>query len=792
MKTPTYLMILLSLAAGTASISNAAIAGDDLFIPKAVKKSTFDIKRSSNFAQKTKVFGESSEIAEMEDDLELNPRAINAADLSLVLPNGTRIEAKRVNRYGTSSGSTVWIGKHSNVQNSQASLGDEETILVVRNGQVTGTLRHAGKTYQIRADGSGKHMLAELAMAQFKDHDEASYAKVPSMKPSIFKSAPMLPNAPKVREFAEFDRGVKTPLDSTSNTSSNTTATQLRFAPAPGDIPVIRMLINYTAAAKTAAGDIDALIDLSVAETNQGYVNSGINARVEIAHKAQVTYTESNLDTDRARYTAKTDGYMDEIHTQRNTYAADVGMLFLNYGSSVGCGVASAIGAVESDAFAVVKYSCATGNFSFGHELGHLYGARHDVATDGTTTPFAYGHGYREPTNKWRTVMAYPITGINMPRLNYWSNPNVNYTDGLVMGTVATANNARVLNERAAVLAAFRGAPVDVNAAPVVNAGVDKTVRIPNAVTLTGSATDDGKPTGSSLTYAWTKVSGPGTVTVANAAAASTTASFSAAGVYVLRLTASDSLLSASDDVTVTATANVAPVANFTSTANAFVVQFTDASTDSDGSIASRAWNFGDGTSSTVTSPSKTYAAAGTYTVTLTVTDNEGLTNTKSATVTVSNVVGTNTILQQNTSGGARATITTTAAQSFKNGTTGTYKVASVSFYVSRDTTVPSQPLAISIGTSRNGGTVAGTAGSLAAATVTNTTAGTSYQKITLTFPTPVTLNAGTTYYLNFSTTATNARYYTDVSATSTYANGNFFLGTTSYTRDMRFEIIGQ
>lgn len=791
MKTPTYLMILLSLAAGATSIATTAIAGDDLFIPKAVKKSATEIKKSPNFAQRSKVFGENSEIAEMEDDLELNPRAVNASDLSVLLPNGTRIEAKRVNRYSTSSGSTVWIGKHSNVQNSQASLGDEETILVVRKGKVTGTLRHAGMTYQIRADGSGKHMVAQLAMTQFKDHDEASYANVPSMKPTIFNTAPRSQATSKVREIAEFDRGVKTDLSTTTSASSRL-APAAAPAAAPGDIPVIRMLINYTSAAKTAAGDIDALIDLSIAETNQGYVNSGINARVEMAHKAQVSYTESSLDTDRSRYTAKADGYMDEIHTQRDTYAADVGMLFLNYGSSVGCGVASAIGAVESNAFAVVKYSCATGNFSFGHELGHLYGARHDLATDGSTAPFAYGHGYREPNNKWRTVMAYPISGVNMPRLNYWSNPNVNYTDGLVMGTTATANNARVLNERAAVLAAFRGAPVDVNAAPVVNAGVDKTVRIPNSVALAGSATDDGKPTGSTLTYAWTKVSGPGTVTVANASAASTTATFSTAGVYVLRLTASDSLLSASDDVTVTATANVAPIANFTSTANALAVQFTDASSDSDGSIASRAWSFGDGTSSTATSPNKTYAAAGTYTVSLTVTDNEGLTQTKSATVTVSNVVVVNTILQQNTSGGARATITTTAAQSFKHGTTGTYKVAAVSFYVSRGTTAPNQPLAIAIGTSRNGGTVAGATGSLAAATVTNTTAGTSYQKITVTFPTPVTLNAGTTYYLNFSTTATNARYYTDVSATSTYANGNFFLGTTSYTRDMRFEIVGQ
>ena len=73
------------------------------------------------------------------------------------------------------------------------------------------------------------------------------------------------------------------------------------------------------------------------------------------------------------------------------------------------------------------------------------------------------------------------------------------------------------------------------------------------------------------------------------------------------------------------------PVANFSSSVSGLTVAFTDSSTDSDGSIASRSWNFGDGTTSTATNPSKTYAAAGTYTVTLTVTDNGGATNTKTS-----------------------------------------------------------------------------------------------------------------------------------------------------------------
>lgn len=80
---------------------------------------------------------------------------------------------------------------------------------------------------------------------------------------------------------------------------------------------------------------------------------------------------------------------------------------------------------------------------------------------------------------------------------------------------------------------------------------------------------------------------------------------------------------------------NQPPVAGFTSSVNSLTATFTDTSTDSDGTIASRSWDFGDGTGSTTTNPSHTYATAGTYTVKLTVTDNNGASNTRSASVTV-------------------------------------------------------------------------------------------------------------------------------------------------------------
>ncbi len=82
------------------------------------------------------------------------------------------------------------------------------------------------------------------------------------------------------------------------------------------------------------------------------------------------------------------------------------------------------------------------------------------------------------------------------------------------------------------------------NQPPVVTVPGNQTIQLPNNIAiLNGTVTDDGLPIGGTLTIAWSKVSGPGTVTFANAGVAATTASFSTAGTYVLQLTANDSQL---------------------------------------------------------------------------------------------------------------------------------------------------------------------------------------------------------------------------------------------------------
>jgi uncharacterized repeat protein (TIGR03806 family) len=115
------------------------------------------------------------------------------------------------------------------------------------------------------------------------------------------------------------------------------------------------------------------------------------------------------------------------------------------------------------------------------------------------------------------------------------------------------ATNVRNLQAEA-LLSDYIASLSPANTPPAVDAGPDQAVVFPSSVSLSASASDDGQPNGT-LTYAWTKLSGPGTATFSTANAAATQVDFSAAGVYVLRCTVSDSALTASDDVQVTATA---------------------------------------------------------------------------------------------------------------------------------------------------------------------------------------------------------------------------------------------
>ncbi|MCW9016381.1 MAG: PKD domain-containing protein, partial [Kangiellaceae bacterium] len=110
-------------------------------------------------------------------------------------------------------------------------------------------------------------------------------------------------------------------------------------------------------------------------------------------------------------------------------------------------------------------------------------------------------------------------------------------------------------------------------------------------------------------------------------------------------------LLSDNDGILIKELTSNPPSAAFAFAVDELSVNFSNQSTDSDGAIVSYEWQFGDGQTSSLENPSHTYDSAGTYTVSLMVTDNDGQTGSISKNVTVtqdSNVPAANFTFSQN------------------------------------------------------------------------------------------------------------------------------------------------
>ena len=152
------------------------------------------------------------------------------------------------------------------------------------------------------------------------------------------------------------------------------------------------------------------------------------------------------------------------------------------------------------------------------------------------------------------------------------------------------------------------------------------------AVQVDGSGSSDAD--GSVASYAWDFGDG------ATASGATASHTYATAGTYLVSLTVTDdagATGSTAHQVSVTApTVNQPPVAAFTAATTDLAVQVDGSgSSDADGSVASYAWGFGDGATASGATAAHTFATAGTYTVSLTVTDGGGATGVTTQSVTV-------------------------------------------------------------------------------------------------------------------------------------------------------------
>ena len=230
------------------------------------------------------------------------------------------------------------------------------------------------------------------------------------------------------------------------------------------DSITIDLMIVYTDAAATWSanesgfGDIDGVIAQAMNLSQNALDNSKTGIRLRLVHAHNTSYNEITDGEETTaqvlgRLSQKSDGHMEEVHTLRTQYGADLVSLFANTIDLGGRG--HLLAEVEGNtalAFSIAHIKVAATGLTLIHEIGHNMGSHHSITQNLNAAPktgalFHYSTGYQDFNERFHTVMAYsdgPMMGVP-----FFSSPNL-FFSGRPTGTdnaLAPANNARSMKE---------------------------------------------------------------------------------------------------------------------------------------------------------------------------------------------------------------------------------------------------------------------------------------------------------------------------------------------------------
>ena len=340
---------------------------------------------------------------------------IDQGSLKLNIIPGMDVTAVRNRVSSDGTGSYRWSGTLSAKQSSVAGadvLSPQKTgtaTLTISEGEIIGRISVGRDVYTITPLENGYHAITRV-----------DQSKLPPEHPSSYLPA----------------TGVLAPISLLPSASSP-------MGDAPSNLVHVAVAISKSVAdtlVVSPARYASSLVDT----VNSAFENSGVDGRLAFSGARVFDYSEVSFDTDIEKFIKHEAAPFSEIAIWRKQAHAEVLVVITSLRDY--CGLAGAILANFDTAVALVSGDCALSNLSFAHEVGHLFGARHNPEEDSSALPFAWGHG--RLFSEYRTIMAYPGASCASPcpRIPWYGGPEVIY-QGAPLGNATLYNEARVIRD---------------------------------------------------------------------------------------------------------------------------------------------------------------------------------------------------------------------------------------------------------------------------------------------------------------------------------------------------------
>ena len=384
-------------------------------------------------------------------------------------------------------------------------LADEPlsmVVVAVNGGHVAGTVWSSRGIHSIRARGTAAavRQLDPSVEGRCGARDASPEEKPlsPSLGPNSITREPLSVDPPK------------------TNAAALNVAPQMDSAHPLDDGSTIDVLVVYPAEVRRVEGGhraMRALLDRDIAMTNEAYRTSGAKQRITLVAATEIDLPPLTVNSRRnnvvIKLASKSDGYLDEVHALRDSYAADLVTLHIgsvlrfipflsewpvpltrdnmpagwetaafNAPTSIDwsnyVGVGSNLVLLDEPVFSV---SSSIG-FGLAHHLGHNMGLHHERGDyyiygrpDSSLRPLLpalhpYSHGYQvpDPSAQWGKRGTIMALGQALPR---FSNPRQRYQDdsGVPLGVPGEewttsadgpADAVRTLNNTRRLVANYR------------------------------------------------------------------------------------------------------------------------------------------------------------------------------------------------------------------------------------------------------------------------------------------------------------------------------------------------